>query len=147
MQEQEDDEVQEQEDDEVQEPEEDLEEDEKEGEQEPEEDVCRKIVEDRRKKNLQVEMEFFDWIFNTNQIPPNIPPHRFPVLKQHFCQLQQQVQQGQQVHQGQQGAGSSGIYISYIRRGSHIQRLPRPVQQQVQQVQEGAGSSGISYVR
>ena len=35
-----------------------------EGEQEPEEDkdVRRKIVEDRKKKNLQVEMEFYVWI-------------------------------------------------------------------------------------
>ena len=63
-----------------------------------EEDDDRKEM--RRKKNLQVEKEFWDWIFTTNQIPPN---------KTHFYQEKlQQVQQVQQEdkkeedHQGEE---------------------------------------------
>ena len=74
--------------------EEDEQEDKKESEKNKEEDKDEEDddrKEMRRKKNLQVEKEFWDWIFTTNQIPPN---------KTHFYQEKlQQVQQVQQVQQ------------------------------------------------
>ena len=58
-------------------------EDEKELQKDKDEEKDEDLKEMRRKKNLQVEKEFWDWVIATNQIPPH---------KQHLYQeLVQQV--------------------------------------------------------